>query len=385
VAEVIAPHPDGNGGGGAPPGYAEWLASDVRLGRSPPAGFDPLAASDAALALYGLPSRPDARAAPRMRALWEEMMRPPLRFVVPALRMAVPPAFPCGGGRATRPSPRDRRTTPAPRATRSQSSQNWSGAVLAPSRGRRFGRILGSWRAPIVSPGDGPDGGLDWRCSVWIGLDGYRMWHAGMPQVGTEHVVDRSGRGGQRVRVWWQWWLRGGFSCPVYLDEFPVKPGDVVIFDLTRLDERTVLFFGRNVGTGHCLAPVLVPLPPVVPWDVVPEGLPPRPSGLPPLVPGASAEWIVERPRDLPPPFGTDAFHPLADFGAVAFDGAALMDAAGGEPAAEMTIDSPRLLRLVDRQEGPSRAVTRVKPAPASAGAATSRHGIRVEYLPAAP
>jgi Peptidase A4 family len=376
-----------------PPGYLAWLQGQVRTSAPPPDDFEPHKATDAELARLGLPARPDARTAPRLRALWEEMMRPPLRFVVPTLRPAAgsdgpgPGAPPCRDGTAASVlGPRHRRATPAsPRATRSGVSQNWSGAVLAPSRGRRFGRVLGLWRAPLVSPGDGPDGGLDWKCSVWIGLDGDRLWHLGMPQIGTEHVVD--GKGRQEVRVWWQWWLREGFSCPVLIEGFPVKPGDNVIFDLTRLDERTVLFAGCNLAAGRCMVPIRVPLPPVLPWPEVPDGMERDPTGLPPTVPGASAEWIVERPRDLPPPFGTDAFHPLPDFGAVAFDGAALMEEAGGEPEAEVTIDSPRLLRLVERLDGPSRAVTRVRPAMASPDArpGPAQHGIRVEYLPARP
>ncbi len=354
-----------------PPGYAHWLATGVEIAPPPPPGFDPRTASEAALAAHGLAPAPDARTAPRLRQLWEEMMRQPRAFVAPCFRFPDEVRAP--------------RALPSPRPGRSSVARNWAGAVVTPSRGRRFRRVVGRWRTPMVAAGEdrtSPD--LASKCSVWVGLDGYRLAHPGMPQIGTEHVVDPGTEGG-RLLVWWQWWLREGFSCPILIEGLPVNPGDVVIFDILLLDARTVRFSGCNIGKGICLTPFTVTMPPVLPWPgAAPEGGA-RATGLPPEVLGASAEWIVERPRDLPAPFGTDAFFPLADFGAVCLEGAALMDETAWEPAAEMITDSPRLLRVVERIGPPGRAVTRARPTWPPRPPRTGAAPIRVEYLRGAP
>jgi hypothetical protein len=53
----------------------------------PPEGFDPLSASDAELAKYGFPPRPDLRKAPALYAQWRRMVSLP-RAGRPIMRSA---------------------------------------------------------------------------------------------------------------------------------------------------------------------------------------------------------------------------------------------------------------------------------------------------------
>ena len=51
----------------------------------PPAGFDPLSASDSKLAQFGFPPRPDAATAPDRYAVWKKLVTAPQKRLAPTL------------------------------------------------------------------------------------------------------------------------------------------------------------------------------------------------------------------------------------------------------------------------------------------------------------
>jgi hypothetical protein len=327
-----------------PPPWQRWLEREVVRQAPPPEGFDPLRASAEELARFHLPQRPEAEAAPTLHEHWLEMLSPPRRFITPEFRtlarISPPP------GRAFL------RSGPVPTANRGLRSLNWSGALIRPNHGRRFTRLIGRWRAPIVTAGAGPSpAGLPFRCSVWLGLDGLFQWSRSLPQIGTDHTVDPSVPGGQVLRVWWQWWLRdvppADQAGPQEIVNLPVRPGDVVLFDLTVESDTLVVFSAKNQGSGLFVMPILVPPPPVA-VAVAPQGV---------RVEGSTAEWILERPHDPT----ANALFPLPDFTALGFDrSAGAMAMRPGQPAAELALRTARHLRMFERRDPPPALSTRV-------------------------
>ena len=81
----------------------------------PPTGFDPLSASDAKLAQFGFPPRPDAQSAPDRYAVWKKLVTAPQQRLQPALEHTT-----IHNGRAHRVSPGA--AGPGPAATRAPAS-----------------------------------------------------------------------------------------------------------------------------------------------------------------------------------------------------------------------------------------------------------------------
>jgi hypothetical protein len=100
--------------------------------------------------------------------------------------------------------------------SRLQSSRSWSGGFLVPRKRLRFVHAGGRWKAPEEIK-QGPSGGgsaeRGWVATIWIGLDGQRRWIPSVPQIGTEHGVDKDGKKKQ-PHARWQWRLREGQSEP---------------------------------------------------------------------------------------------------------------------------------------------------------------------------
>jgi hypothetical protein len=263
------------------------------------------------------------------------------------------------------------------------SSRNWCGASIFPSHGDRFVQVLGSWRIPEVLEGDGAG---PWVCSTWIGLDGLRRWMTSMPQMGTTQVVgdtgetDKTGTKLPDYFAWWQWWLLGrSIQLPVVLPTGPLAPGTKIYCCVTLLppdqpdagNRDNVQFFLSVNDVG---LPVLVEPPPSN------NGIDPVPAR------GASAEWIVERPTALHgSPNGAVAegeLYPLPMFDSAGSDDFAASLAptpdsrlVGSSPipalAPGMNFRTPRLLRMVERRENPSRLAVLAKPIRAKDGEVT--------------
>jgi hypothetical protein len=265
------------------------LAKLARLPSKLPADFEMLAATDAQLAKYGLPPRPDSKASPKSYALWKDILSPKKQLLQPAFSVAAP----------------------SPEAWITSSSDNWSGAVIRAPAAARFARVEATWTVPRPYPQErqapnGPWTDGEYRSSTWIGLDGFDETSAAMPQVGTAQFVKASGNVlTVDTHVWFQWWVRAEATPtgPSRIDNLPVLPGDMIYCQLVARtpDEVSVLIVNLSTGLQTVFS-VPAPHKPGSAEQVTIEG--------------RTAEWVMERPRPLNDPQG---FFTLPNYGATFF------------------------------------------------------------------
>lgn len=252
--------------------------------------------------LQSLNIMPKPRHNAALISLWQQMLAPnkqriqPVKFDDIALdanhRIAKP-----RGALARQVKPR------STGLTRLGSSTNWSGAYVVASRYRRFTFVAASWDVPRVEPPATP---IDdtYQVAIWVGLDGSLQRSRSLPQVGTtQNVVVRNGVAETPLcTVWFQWWLRDQLNPPVTLvsRKYPVKQDDRIVSMLAvDSDKNHVLVLIANLTEGWT-APLRY------------DGM--NPAGL--SVEGSTAEWIVERPTRLDPPY---SLYPLLKFPEVHF------------------------------------------------------------------
>jgi Peptidase A4 family len=178
--------------------------------------------------------------------------------------------------------------------TRFESSSNWSGAYITANHNRRFLQIWGTWTIPGLlrlppGPFQGPPG-KTYVCSNWIGLDGQRRYlDSSLPQIGTQSTLQADGT--TTAEAWVQWWARGGANDPpLLLPVGFVSPGDTVLCVLTALSPQTAIFVMVNLSATPW--PTAMAVMGSAPLVTLPNG-----TTVEPTIAGATAEWIVERPR----------------------------------------------------------------------------------------
>lgn len=318
--------------------------SGFAVPEGPDKRFDPSNASPEALRQFGLPPRPDRERQGLLRAVWDEGFGRPLE-----LRKFV---FDADLVRDTEFRLFSRQVDTAPTSlTRFETSPNWAGGYLTANHFKRFLQIWGVWTVPgkLGPPKSTPVPGVPCLCSNWIGLDGQRRYFdSSLPQIGTESQLDLLTKQVQS-RAWIQWWARDGINVgPVPL-AFPISPGDRVLCVLTAWDELTVVGVIVNLS----LTPV--------PVGMAIRGSPPVPqAGGPahPVISGATAEWVLERPRNLNdtrlvnfPDYGTTRFEFCV---AVENDPVDVSALATGTP---QVLHGMRLIRMFDRLDGPARTL----------------------------
>jgi hypothetical protein len=296
----------------------------------PPAGFDPLTASQNELQKLGFPMRPDPARRPAAYAAWRTMFAGPVvfeafDFVIANFRTTARRAF---------------FAQLAPLET----SLNWSGAYITPRDGTIFSELWGRYQVPTpnLPPGGSPDD--KYWCSTWIGFDGQRRYRdSTLPQIGTAQNIDPAG--GVPVRsyfAWWQWWVRNIPSVPMPLTAPAIHPGDLIaLFMQVAGDRKAVAFAIRNLTTNRA-----VQFTQAAPWDPA--------VGRQFKVSGATAEWVTERAADPPDPtplqlpdYGTVDFH---ECGATAVN----MDTAA---TVERSLSAPRLIDMYVVEKKPERTV----------------------------
>ncbi len=343
--------------------FALGTAEMARIRRdipTPPAGFNARVASEADLAAYRLPARPDPVVAPRLRALWDRAFAQRRAYVAPELRLRSAMLHPMlsaqGGGLSD---------GAGAFGGRWGSSRNWSGAVIAARDGMVFQRVAADWRVPqaampadaqtvLNTPGGLPGG--SWKASMWIGLDGYRRSSMSLPQIGT--TCDVTSGGVLRCYLWVQWWVRDKFFGEVEVQSFQVNAGDEIIAFMDVVKPDDVGFNITNVTTGQHVTIAWVSGEILDQPGNTPAGKLPQPPGsvnrrLTP-VEGRHAVWCVERPSVMP----TDAQikagirpdqirkYRLPALPGAGFSGAAaLMRGAGG--AMERDLTAARQLRML--------------------------------------
>jgi len=227
----------------------------------PPAGFNPLSASDSVLRDWGFPPRPSS-VDPVAYARWQKMVGS--KWVTARLRFT---------GIYNGPA-RNLRVQSSVGNTTDTTSQNWSGWVISPTTdlfSTNSTSITGSWAAPAVLPW--PLGATcssaTYATSQWVGFDGFTS--SDVLQAGTQTNC------GNSAYFWYEWYpnaetevdiglLPGHFvGVSVYYDDAALSssPGYAVLCNDTT-DACSSVGFSPPAGTTYA---------------------------------GNSAEWIVERPE----------------------------------------------------------------------------------------
>jgi hypothetical protein len=247
------------------------LRSMAAIG-GPPAGFDALRATDAELAAFALPPRPDARTAPDAYAKWVHAMS------IHTTRMLAPLQVTTiyhGPARGT-----GTRRTDAAVGTigniATYTSSNWSGDVnlnklTKYNASTSFYYILSDFVVPVVKNAS-CDGTYDYS-SQWDGIDG---WGSGdVLQAGTEADAYCSGGStGLYYAAWIEWYPYSESR----ISGFTVNPGDDMFVEVWNTSSTVGYAYLENLSTGQTAEYELTP-----------------PSGTQLI--GNSAEWIVERPE----------------------------------------------------------------------------------------
>ncbi len=210
-------------------------------------------------------------------------------------------------------------------------------------------QVWGVWTVPgnvDLPPSDYQgSSGLPYVCSNWIGLDGQRRYlDSSLPQMGTATTLNLNGP--PIAEAWTQWWARSNTSTVPLPMGLPVNPGDEVLSVLTAWNPQTVVFVMVNFTTLQWM-PVKGTAPPVT----LPDGSTTFPS-----IAGATAEWIVERPRIVG---STDQCN-FPDYHSSEFSGCVAVEAGevdiaslpGGVP---QELWGERLIRMFDVLPNPQR------------------------------
>ncbi len=275
------------------PGLLKKMVQDSTRSVVPPPGFSPLTASQADLKLFGFPMRPVPSRQPAEYAVWQDLFAASPRFEV--FDANVIPSFRTGSRRVFAQLPRR------------QTSSNWSGAYITPRDGMVCSSIWGKFQVPTPNKPSGALGDT-YRSSTWIGFDGQRRYYTStLPQFGTAQHIDPSTSGPARsYSAWWQWWVRDDEdqAYPIVLPSPVIRAGDLIMCYMQVCDDRSgVSFVIRNFSTNHAVQFF--------------QSAPLTSRGRPFKVPGATAEWVMERPADPPDPTPMQ----LPDYGTVNFHG----------------------------------------------------------------
>ncbi len=240
----------------------------------PPKDFDPLTAAAGDLEKNGFPSFPDsAHHRERFKRVFGQLKNK-FHYIQPTMRVNKEKVH---GPRAKRPT------------DGTETSTNWSGAVVYAPAGQSFSWVQGDWIVPNV---DAPTENEWYYCASWIGIDGDGS--GDVFQAGVECDVYRSGSTITRnIYPWWEWYP----TPEVQITNLPMNPGDMVTMLLCSAQgagstKGTVFFTNRTTGASTSVA-LTAP-------------------GTTKLV-GNSAEWIVEAPTV------GGAQSALADYGEVFF------------------------------------------------------------------
>lgn len=245
---------------------------------APPAGFDPIAASDEDLAYHGFPPRPNQNTQPKAYATWTKAMQHSKNRIVPKLEQT---AVFHGPAQQAKPTAKTaaavtNNLTLASQPSNTSTSYNWSGYVDfsgATSYGTTsYYYVVNDFTVPVAQQAFGAcTGGWDWG-SAWNGIDGW-----GSPdvlQAGIE--FDAYCSGGSRSSFYSAWYEWYPFS-EVRIGGFPIVPGDDIFVEVWNTSSTAghayLVNYNNNQSVNISFS---------------------APSGT--VLKGNSAEWVVERP-----------------------------------------------------------------------------------------
>lgn len=326
----------------AAPAPIDDLARRVTAYPVPEGPFDAAHAGPDTLRRYGVPPLPDPKLQPVPRRAWERVFGQPLHLL--------PFTFDHGLDRRTQFRLLPRRLEAAPAAqTRFEGSSNWSGAYVSANRGRRFVQVWGLWTVPdalkVPPPPMQGDPGKAYKVACWIGLDGQRRYFdASLPQIGTTAILHPDGTKG--AEAWVQWWARDEAGLKILVLPLPVAPGQSVACVVTVIGPQQVGCIIVNLSTLTAMALSFTP-----PFAHVPGG-----GMAKPRVSGATAEWIVERPRDV----DLARWENFPDYGQTRFELCLAVEGDRPDLASVLTglpmgLQGARDIRMFDTLTGPAR------------------------------
>ena len=239
---------------------------------APPAGFDPLAASDEELAYYGFPPQPNKNTEPKAYSTWARAMQHSKTRIVPSLEQTAIFHGPMKQAKAQNAA--SVAGNLALGVPSNSNSYNWSGYVDfsgATSYGSKsFYYLVNDMVVPLAKQ-SGCDGGWDWG-SEWNGIDGWGS--SDVLQAGVEFDAYCSGSTKSTYySAWYEWYPYG----EVRISSLPVVPGDDLFVEVWHTSSTQGYAYIVNENTGQYV-------------DI---GFTAYPGY--PLI-GNSAEWVVERP-----------------------------------------------------------------------------------------
>jgi Peptidase A4 family len=308
------------------------IVRDSTTSALPPGGFDPLEASQEELTKLKFPKRPNPERQPAAYAFWREMFARPLEFE--AFDFDILPLIVQSRGFFGQ-------------LPRRQTSLNWSGAYITPRDGTVFSSIWGKFQVPTPNQPPGGAPGEKYHSSTWIGFDGQRRYfRSTLPQFGTAQNIDPGTGTGVPTKsffAWWQWWVRNvaGQAFPITLAAPAIHAGDLIACFMQVADDRAgVSFVMTNVSTSRAVQFF--------------QAAPSTTSGQPFSVPGATAEWVMERSADAPYPTPLQ----LPDYGTVDFRdcGATAINMNTGATV-ERSLSAAKLIDMYVVKQYPERTV----------------------------
>jgi len=294
--------------GWVPDSVIEDIEARFRGFEAPETTIDPTTRTPDELRRFGLPPRPSSSAPPLLQRIWRRMFG----------RASQLQAFKVQPDliRATQYRLFEKAVAMASFAgLNAETSSNWSGAYITANRDKRFLQVWGTWTIPgnLQLPPlalQGP-ANIPYFCSNWIGLDGQRRYlDSSLPQIGTVSILQPDGT--TTAEAWAQWWARDSANtAPVPLG-LAVAPGDTVACVLTAWNPTSVWGVMVNLSASP---PTAVPVTMDAPMVTLPDG-----SIVQPEIAGATAEWIVERPKVPPQPSQPPSRYNFPNYGQSGFD-----------------------------------------------------------------
>jgi hypothetical protein len=250
------------------------IATDGFVYDAPPAGFDPMTATDAEIEQYGLPPRPTPRDMVHLARWQRHVTAPRVEPTFQFTNVYVGPA----GGVAQNVAPNGESS--------GATSENWSGYVdwttSTPPFAGNNSSALGTWVIPTVTQGI-CSSTVSWVVQ-WVGFDGF-VGSTDVLQAGSQEISQNCKSNVLDYATWYEWYPNAMTNVAI-----GVRKGDTLgmeVWYTTSSPHGHALFYDGTIGKGTTI------------------GFNP-PGGT--TYVGNSVEWIVERPTD-------SGLTNLADFG----------------------------------------------------------------------
>lgn len=243
---------------------------------APPAGFDPITASDEELAYHGFPPRPAQSTQPKAYATWVKAMKASKVRMVPKLQQTNIFHGPLKPAKIANPTAVESNPLLSMQASNTSYSSNWSGYVDfsgATSYGSSsFYYLVNDYVVPVAKQAFGAcTGGWDYG-SAWNGIDGWGS--ADVLQAGIEFDAYCSGSTrSSYYSAWYEWYP----YSEVRISGFPIVPGDDLFVEVWHTSATQGYAYLVNYNNNQSVEVGFTAYPG---YSLI----------------GNSAEWVVERP-----------------------------------------------------------------------------------------